>query len=84
MKAPKEPAHKRPWWQFYAPLKILWPTGPRSNGALRINLAALASISMILSVVAHGSTPILLLFSRKMFNWDIFWQSVYSGVVGGW
>jgi hypothetical protein len=67
MKAPKQPAHKRPWWQFYAPLAIFWPTGPRSTRALWINPVALASMSMIFSVVAQGFTPILLLFSRKMF-----------------
>jgi hypothetical protein len=72
MKSSKQPAHKRPWWQFYAPLAILWPTEPRSTRALRINLVALASISIILSVAAQGSTPILLLYSKKMCNWDTY------------
>ena len=64
-------AFDRPWWKVWKPLAILWPTGPGSMKALRINLVSLAAISMIFGVIAMGAGPILLLFSRKMFNWDI-------------
>jgi hypothetical protein len=74
----------RSWWKVWEPLAILWPTGPGSTKALRINLVSLAAISTILGVIAMGAAPILLLFSRKMFNWDILWQSIYRGILGFW
>ncbi|KAF1927423.1 MFS general substrate transporter [Didymella exigua CBS 183.55] len=60
---------------LFRPLKILWPTGPGSSSAVRWNLLLLAATDTIMFGVAMGATGVVLVYTRRQFNW----QSVESG-----
>ncbi|PVI06374.1 tetracycline-efflux transporter-like protein [Periconia macrospinosa] len=53
-----------------APLKILWPTGPGSNSAVRWNLILLAATDTIMFGVAIGAMGVIVVYMRQQFNWQ--------------
>ncbi|CAI6337349.1 unnamed protein product [Periconia digitata] len=53
-----------------APLKILWPTGPGSNSAVRWNLILLAATDTIMFGVAMGAMGVILVYVRQQFAWQ--------------
>ncbi|KAK0718338.1 major facilitator superfamily domain-containing protein [Lasiosphaeria miniovina] len=52
----------------FAPLKILYPTGPGTS-QLRRNLLAMAFIDFCIVGVAMSSGPVIILYTEYMFNW---------------
>ena len=65
---------------IFAPLSILWPTGPGSSRALRRNLVVLAAIDTMMFGVAMGTMQIVLIYARKRFHWDALMSSGYLSV----
>ncbi|KAM0279851.1 hypothetical protein ACHAQH_004402 [Verticillium albo-atrum] len=59
-----------------APLKALWPTKAGSSPALRRNLAALATIDMIIAGVAISAGTVILLYCESDDTWG--WGTVES------
>lgn len=55
---------------IFAPLWILWPTGPGSSSKLRRNLLVLATVDTMMFGVAMGTMQIILIYARKRFHWD--------------
>lgn len=64
-----------------APLKVLWPTGPGTNPAVRRNLFFLAAVDMTMFGVAMGSMTVVLIYSEFMFGWDNFQTSLFVSIV---
>lgn len=64
-----------------APLKVLWPTGPGTNPAVRRNLFCLAAVDMIMFGVAMGSMTVVLIYSEFIFGWDNFQTSLFVSIV---
>ena len=60
----------RPVLEVFAPLKILWPTGPGSSAALRRNLVFLAMIDTIIFGIAMGVLTVVVLYSELTFGWQ--------------
>ncbi|PNY29677.1 Nitrilase and fragile histidine triad fusion protein NitFhit, partial [Tolypocladium capitatum] len=56
----------------FAPLQILWPTGPGTSTRLRVNLVALAACDAIILGGSFAAGPVILLYSGYMFNWGNF------------
>jgi MFS family permease len=54
---------------LFAPLKILWPTGPGTSSALRWNLLLLAAVDTIMFGVAMGAMGVVVVYVRSEFNW---------------
>ncbi|KAF2400597.1 MFS general substrate transporter [Trichodelitschia bisporula] len=65
---------------IFAPLKILYPTTPGTNKALRRNLVLLAAIDAIIFGVASGAGPIIIIYSNFKFAWTTWEQSIFMTV----
>jgi MFS family permease len=65
----------------FAPLKILWPTGPGSQPALRRNLFVLATIDTAMFGVAMGTMTIIVIYSEFMFGWGNYESSIFVSLV---
>ncbi|KAL8782094.1 MAG: hypothetical protein Q9213_005705 [Squamulea squamosa] len=68
-------------YNFLAPLKVLWPSGPGSNSAVRRNLVTLAAVDTIVFGVAMGSMTVVLIYSEFQFGWSTFETSLFVSVV---
>jgi MFS family permease len=68
-------------YNLFAPLKILYPTGPGSSPAVRRNLMLLASVDTIIFGVAMGAMSIIIIYSNYMFDWKTYEQSIFMTVV---
>jgi MFS family permease len=66
---------------LFAPLKILFPTGPGSNTAVRMNLLLLASVDTIMFGVAMGAMTIVLIYSEYAFGWANLDASMFISIV---
>ena len=66
---------------LFAPLKILYPTGPGSDGAVRTNLLLLASVDTIIFGVAMGAMTIVIIYSEYLFDWTNLDTSIFVSVV---
>lgn len=55
---------------LFAPLKVLWPTGPGSSSAVRWNLILLAATDTIMFGVAMGAMGVVLVYTRRQFGWQ--------------
>lgn len=67
---------------LFAPLKVLYPTGPDSNPAVRWNLLLLATVDTIIFGVAMGTMNVVILYLNYQFKWDTYYQSIFMSVVG--
>ena len=68
-------------FNLFAPLKVLYPTGPGSSPALRRNLLALAAVDTILFGVVLGAMSCVILYINYQFGWDTYDQSIFMSVV---
>lgn len=59
----------------FAPLKILYPTGPGTSPALRRNLVALAANDMIILGSSMAAGAVIILYSETTFKWGNFESS---------
>lgn len=59
----------------FAPLKILWPTGPGTSPLLRRNLVALAVDDVIILGSAMSAGAVIILYSGYVFDWGTFESS---------
>ncbi|KND93116.1 Nitrilase and fragile histidine triad fusion protein NitFhit [Tolypocladium ophioglossoides CBS 100239] len=70
--------HVGPWASMvhssnpFAPLRILWPTGPGTSTRLRMNLVALAVCDAIVFGGSFAAGPVVILYSGYMFDWGNF------------
>ena len=64
-----------------APLKILYPTGPGSSSAIRLNLILLSAVDTIIFGVAMGSITVVVYYMGHQFNWDTAEISVFTSIV---
>ncbi|PSN74083.1 tetracycline-efflux transporter-like protein [Corynespora cassiicola Philippines] len=55
---------------LFAPLKILWPTGPGSSAAVRWNLILLAATDTIMFGVGMGAMGVIVVYTRRQFDWQ--------------
>jgi MFS family permease len=63
------------------PLKILYPKGPSSSRALRINLLLLAATDTIMFSVAMGAMGVITIYVRQQFGWQDWESSKYISIV---
>lgn len=66
---------------LFAPLKVLWPTGPGSSPALRRNLFFLSAVDTIVFGVAMGSMMIIITYTNYMFGWETFESGRFMSIV---
>jgi len=66
---------------IFAPLKILWPTGPGTSSALRWNLFLLAAVDTIMFGVAMGAMGVIVVYVRSEFNWEELESGRYVSIV---
>ena len=66
---------------LFAPLKILWPTGPGSSPAVRRNLVLLAAVDTLMFGVAMGSMTVVLIYTNYEFGWATYEQGVFMSIV---
>lgn len=69
------------WYNFLAPLKVLWPTGTGSNRAVRRNLVMLAAVDTIMFGVAMGSMTVVIIYAEYAFGWGTFETSIFVSIV---
>lgn len=65
---------------LFAPLKILFPTGPGTSPHLRTNLILLASINTLLFGAALGTGAILVYYTNYRFDWGDFETQMFVGL----
>lgn len=68
-------------FNLFAPLKVLYPTGPGTSHAVRRNLLLLASVDTIIFGVAMGAMSCVILYVNYQFEWDTYYQSIFMSVV---
>ena len=68
-------------FNLFAPLKVLYPTGPGSNPAVRRNMLLLATVDTIIFGVAMGAMSVVILYLNYQFEWDTYYQSIFMSVV---
>lgn len=68
---------------LFQPLKILWPTGPGSSSAVRWNLLLLAATDTIMFGVAMGAMGVVLVYTRRQFDWQSLESGRFVSVVNG-
>ncbi|KAL8763453.1 MAG: hypothetical protein Q9184_000761 [Pyrenodesmia sp. 2 TL-2023] len=68
-------------YKFLDPLKVLWPTGTGSRGAVRKNLVMLAAVDTIMFGVAMGSMTVVIIYSEYAFGWGTFETSIFVSIV---
>ena len=66
---------------IFAPLSVLWPTGPDTNPALRRNLVLLAAVDTCMFGVAMGGMTVIIIYSEYMFGWGNFESSIFVSIV---
>lgn len=66
---------------LFAPLKILWPTGPGTTPALRRNLVLLAATDTIMLGVAMGAMGVVIVYTRRQFGWQELESGKFVSVV---
>jgi MFS family permease len=66
---------------LFAPLNVLWPTGPGSSPALRRNLFVLAAVDTILFGVAMGSITVVVIYTNYQFGWKTWESSRFMSIV---
>ncbi|KAF2715129.1 tetracycline-efflux transporter-like protein [Pleomassaria siparia CBS 279.74] len=66
---------------LFAPLKILWPTGPGSSPAVRWNLVLLAATDTIMFSVAMGAMGVVIIYVRLQFGWAEWESSKFVSIV---
>lgn len=80
---PNQATASRSWLSFlkgnsiFAPLSVLWPTGPDTSTALRRNLALLAAVDTCMFGVAMGGMTVIIIYSEFMFGWGNFESSIF-------
>ncbi|KAF1997126.1 MFS general substrate transporter [Amniculicola lignicola CBS 123094] len=65
----------------FAPLKVLYPTGPGSSSGVRRNLLLLAATDMIMFSIAMGSMGVVILYVRQQFGWKDWESGKYVSIV---
>lgn len=68
---------------LFRPLKILWPTGPGSSSAVRWNLLLLAATDTIMFGVAMGAMGVVLVYTRRQFDWQSLESGRFVSIVNG-
>jgi len=68
-------------FNLFAPLKVLYPTGPGSSPAIRRNLLALATVDTIIFGLAMGAMSCVILYINYEFGWDTSDQSIFIAIV---
>lgn len=68
---------------LFRPLKILWPTGPGSSPAVRWNLLLLAATDTIMFGVAMGAMGVVLVYTRRQFDWQSLESGKFVSIVNG-
>ncbi len=63
------------------PLAILYPTGPGSSPALRMNLLVLATVDTVGFGVAVGSMTVVIYYLEYAFGWGNLESSIFVSVV---
>ncbi|KAM5368641.1 hypothetical protein ACJZ2D_009413 [Fusarium nematophilum] len=53
----------------FAPLRILWPTGPGTSSALRRNLVSLAVADAIILGASMAAGAVIILYCEYIFDW---------------
>lgn len=66
---------------IFAPLKMLYPTGPGTSSALRWNLVLLAAIDTLTFGVAMGAGAVLIYYSKFQFGWDSVETNLFTSVL---
>ncbi|KAJ5056739.1 hypothetical protein J3E72DRAFT_221417 [Bipolaris maydis] len=66
---------------LFGPLKILWPTGPGTSSAVRWNLVLLAATDTIMFGVAMGAMSVVLVYTRRQFDWHEFESGRFTTIV---
>jgi MFS family permease len=66
---------------LFRPLKILWPTGPGTSSAVRWNLLLLAATDTIMFGVAMGSMSVVLVYTRRQFDWHELESGRFTTIV---
>ncbi|KAI9882897.1 MAG: ATP-dependent DNA helicase II subunit 1 [Watsoniomyces obsoletus] len=64
-----------------APLSILYPTGPGSSPALRLNLLTLAAVDTVGFGVAVGAITVVVYYLEYAFGWGNFESSIYVSII---
>ena len=65
---------------LFAPLGILWPTGPGTNPKVRRNIALLAAIDTTMFGVAMGAMNVIMLYAEYIFDWGTPETSVFVSI----
>ncbi|KAF5026850.1 hypothetical protein F66182_1045 [Fusarium sp. NRRL 66182] len=65
----------------FAPLKILYPTGPGTSPALRRNLLALAVGDTIILGASMSAGAVIILYSGVMYNWGTLESSKFVSLL---
>lgn len=68
-------------FNFFAPLKILYPTGPGSNRNVRRNLILLATVDTTMFGVAMGAMTVVIIYTNYKFGWGNFESSRFVTIV---
>ncbi|RSL58020.1 hypothetical protein CEP54_008026 [Fusarium duplospermum] len=61
----------------FAPLRVLWPTGPGTSPALRRNLVALAADDAIMIGAPISAGAVIILYSELSFDWGNLESSLF-------
>lgn len=64
----------------FAPLKILYPTGPGTNRRIRQNLVLLSMVDCIIFGSAMGAMTVIIYFAEYRFGWGTFETSIFVSV----
>ncbi|CAG7565084.1 unnamed protein product [Fusarium equiseti] len=65
----------------FAPLKILWPTGPGTSPALRRNLIALAIDDTIILGASMSAGAVIVLYTGLVYHWDTLDKSKFVSLL---
>jgi MFS family permease len=64
-----------------APLEILYPTGPGTSRALRVNLILLSAVDTITFGVVIGAMTVIVYYSEYAFGWGNLESSIFVSIV---
>ena len=67
--------------EFFASLRVLWPTGPGSSPALRRNLVLIAGMDTCMFAVGMGVFTVIIIYSEMMFKWGTFETQILMTVL---
>ncbi|KAL3426899.1 membrane protein [Phlyctema vagabunda] len=65
---------------LFAPLKILWPTGPGTSNHLRANLVLLSLVDTIIFGTAMGAVTVVVYYSGFQFGWGTYETNLFVSV----